>query len=76
MGFRFSEINIEDIEKDKLRLDKNQAPQHSDIPIKNIKENLDIFADFLFTNINSSLKSSSFLSSLKISHVTPLHKKR
>ena len=73
--FRFSEVNIEDIKKDILRLDKNKASQHSDIPIKIIKENLDIFADFLCTNINSSFKSSSFPSCLKMADVTPLHKK-
>ena len=58
--FRFSEVNIEDIKKDILQLDKNKASQHSGIPIKIIKENLDIFADFLCTIINSSFKSSSF----------------
>ena len=73
--FRFSEVNIEDIKKDILKLDKNEASQHSDIPIKIIKENLDIFAGFLCTNINSSFKSSSFPSCLKMADVTPLHKK-
>ena len=73
--FRFSEVNIEDIKKDILKLNKNKASQHSDIPIKIIKENLDIFADFLCRNINSSFKSSSFPSCLKMADVTPLHKK-
>ena len=73
--FYFSEANIEDIKKDILKLDKNNASQHSDIPIKIIKENLDIFAGFLCTNINSSFKSSSFPSCLKMADVTPLHKK-
>ena len=36
---------------------------------------MDIFADFLCTNINSSFKSSSFPSCLKMVDVTPLHKK-
>ena len=73
--FRFSEVNIEDIKKDILKLNKNKASQHSDIPIKIIKENLDIFADFLCRNINSSFKSSSIPSCLKMADVTPLHKK-
>ena len=72
--FRFSEINIEDIKKDILKLDKNKASQHSDIPIKIIKENLDTFAEFLCKSINSSFKSSSFPSCLKMTDVTPLHK--
>ena len=61
--------------KEKLKLDKNKASQHSDTPIKIIKENLDIFTDFLRTRINSSFKSSSFPSCLKMTHMTPLHKK-
>ena len=73
--FRFSEVNIKDIKKDILKLDKNKASQHSDTPIKIIKENLDIFGDFLCTNISSSFKSSSFPSCLKMADVTPLHKK-
>ena len=40
-----------------------------------MKENLDIFADFLCTNISSSFKSSSFPSCLKMADVTPFHKK-
>ena len=73
--FRNSDINIEDIRKDILKSDKNKGSQHSNIPTKIIKENLDIFANFLSTNINSSFKSSSFPSSLKMADVTPLHKK-
>ena len=52
----FSEVNIEDIEKDILKLDQNKTSQHSDIPIKIIKENLDIFANFLCINIQISFK--------------------
>ena len=72
---RFSNVNIEGIKKDILKSHKNKASQHSDIPIKIIKENLDTFADFLCTNISSSFKSSSFPSCLKMAYVTPLHKK-
>ena len=49
--------------------------QHSNIPIKIIKDNLEIFPDFLCTNINSFFKSSSFPSCLKMADVTSLHKK-
>ena len=73
--FPFSKVNIEDIKKDRLKLDKNKASQHSDIPIKITKENLDIFADFLYRKINSSFKASSFPSRLKMTDLTPLHKK-
>ena len=51
-----------------------KASKHSHIHIKIIKENLDIFDDFLWTNINSFLKSSLFPFCLKMADVTPLHK--
>ena len=53
----------------------NKASQSSDIPTKIIKENVDIFAEFLWKSINSSIKSSTFPSCLKLADVTPLHKK-
>ena len=56
----FKFVLIEDIQKDILKQDKSKTSQHSDIPIKIIKESVDIFADFLCTSINSSFKSSLF----------------
>ena len=53
----------------------NKASQSSDIPTKIIEENVDIFAEFLWKSINSSIKSSTFPSCLKLEDVTPLHKK-
>ena len=52
----------------------NKASQSSDIPNKFIKENV-IFAEFLWKSINSSIKSPTFPSCLKLADVTPLHKK-
>ena len=62
--FLFSGVNIEGIKKDMLKLNKNKASQHSDIPLKIIQKNL-----------HSSFKSSSFPSCLKMADVTLLHKK-
>ena len=73
--FHFKEVNIGEVEKEILKLDKTKASQKTDIPTRIIKENIDIFADFLCTSINSAIKSSSFLSSLKLADVTPVHKK-
>ena len=53
----------------------NKASQSSDIPTKIIKENVDIFAEFLWKSINSSIKSSTFSSCLELEDATPLHKK-
>ena len=59
-----------------IRLVKlNKASQYSDIPTKIIKENSDIFSNFIYESINNSIKSSIFPSCLKHADVTPLHKK-
>ena len=58
-----------------LKLDKTKASQKIDITTRTIKEHIVIFAEFLCTNINRAIKSVSFPSSLKLSDVTPLHKK-
>ena len=53
----------------------NKASQSSDIQNKIIKENVDIFAEFLWKSINSSIKSCTFPSCIKSADLTPLHKK-
>ena len=73
--FAFEEIDLESIEKEIHNLKINKTSQSSDIPTKIIRENVDIFAEFLWKIINSSIKSSTFLSCLKSADVTPLHKK-
>lgn len=40
-----------------------------------MKESADIFAEYLYSTINVSLKSSRFLSFLKVAYTTPIHKK-
>ena len=73
--FHFEEVNIEEVEKEILKLDKIKASQKTDIPTRTIKENIDIFADFSYTSRSSAIKSSGFLSSWKLADVTPVHKK-
>ena len=63
-------MNIGEVEKEILKLGKTKASQKTYI----IKENIDIFADFLCTSINNAIKSLSFSSCLK-SDITPMVKK-
>ena len=61
--FRFSEVTIEDIKMNILKLGKNKTSQHSDIPVKIIKENLDIFANFYVQTLaalSNHLRSNLF----------------
>lgn len=76
-AFRFSEAGHDDIKNEILKLNNNNNnnDQVTDIPIKIIKDNVDIFADFLYKNINSALKPFLFPSCLKLADVVHLHKK-
>ena len=48
-----------------LSLDSTKVSQDSDIPRKIIKDNVDIFSDFLLLGFNNSITTSVFQSSLK-----------
>ena len=73
-AFCFRELEKGEIQKEIDKLN-NKASQYSDIPTKIIKSNSDIFSDFLYVSINSSIKSSLFPSCLKTADITPIYKK-
>ena len=73
--FSFREVSFKEIETEISLLKLNKTSQYSDIPTKIIKENSDIFSNFICESINNSIKSSTFPSCLKHADVTPLHKK-
>ena len=56
-------------------LKANKVTQDTDIQTKLIKENSEIFADFIFENLNDSISQSVFPSALKLANITPVHKK-
>ena len=41
-------MNIGEVGKEIFKLDKTKASQNTDIPTRNIKENINIFADFFY----------------------------
>ena len=53
-------------------LKANKATQNTDITTKLIK---DIFADFIFENLNDSISHLVFPLALKLANITPVHKK-
>ena len=53
-----------------------KASLESDIPVKIIKENLDIVSNFVYNNFNNSLLSSNFPSNLKNATKTPIFKNK
>ena len=76
MSFSFSFATKETTLNELRKLNPKKACQESDIPLKIIKENLDIFANFVYNNFNNSLFSSNFPSHLKKATITPIFKKK
>ena len=74
-SFNYLFVDEESILKEIKNLKANKATQNTDIPTKLIKENSDIFADFIFENLNDSISHLVFPSALKLANITPVHKK-
>ena len=56
-------------------LQSNKARENADIPTKLIKDNADIFAEYIFISLNKCIEQSVFPSKLKLANITPVHKK-
>ena len=56
-------------------LDASKAYQNTDVPPKIIKENADIFTDFVHLSINTSINNGDFPSFLEFTNLIPLLKK-
>ena len=72
--FCFNFVSHDDIVKELNKLKTKKASQKTDIPIKIVKENVDIISHFLHHNFNKSLSCSSFPTGMKYADVTPIHK--
>ena len=74
--FSFEQITYEDIHKAiKKKLDCTKASQDTDIPSSIIKENADIFANFLYFSYNKAVSDCEFPTSFKNANVFPICKK-
>ena len=74
-SFSLKAISKINIEKEILNLNVAKVSQDSDIPIKIIKKNSDIFSDILFKEFNKSLEICKYPFCLKMANVTPVYKK-
>ena len=57
-------------------LNAKKAKQENDIPIKLIKENIELFSSVLSRMFNFYIDKASFPNSLKQADITPVHKKK
>ena len=74
LSFSFTEKKKDIVEEIK-NLQVSKAMQHSDTSTKRVEDNPDLFADFIFTNLNYSIAHSTFPTLLKLPNITPEHKK-
>ena len=74
--FNFKFTSHEETEKEINNLKIKKTSQKSDIPLKNIKENVDIISYFLYHNFNNSLSCATFPTSMKYAGVIPTLKKK
>ena len=74
--FSFHHVTKEEIQREILNLDPTKASQANDIPIKIIKENVDIICDIIYNDFNTNLlDKGTFPNSLKTANITPVFKK-
>ena len=73
--FNFKLTSHEETEKEINNLKIKKVSQKSDVPVKIIKENVDIISYFLYHNFNNLLSCATFPTSMKYADVTPIHKK-
>ena len=73
--FKFSNVEKGEILNEIVNLDASTFCQGTDVPTKIIKENADIFPDFIYPEINASIDKNEFPSSLKVADVIRVFRK-
>ena len=70
--FSFRKVTYEEILNEINSLDTSESAQSEDIPLKIIKDNADIFANFILQNFNKCIIDGKFHDQLKKADVSPL----
>ena len=73
--FSFRKVTYEEILIEIGSLDTSKSTQSEDIPFKIIKDNADIFANFILQNFNKCIIDGKFPDQLKKADVSPVFKK-
>ena len=73
--FSFREVTYEEILNEINSLDTSKSTQSEDIPFKIIKDNADIFANFILQSFNKCIIDEKFPDQLKKADVSPIFKK-
>ena len=74
-GFYFCRVNVNDVCKEIKRLKTRKATQVTDIPVKILKENADLFSAYICDFLNETIRSGKFPGILKNGDITAVFKK-
>ena len=75
-SFNFSKVSVDDVLKEVNKLGNRKAIQNTDIPVKILKQNADIFGSYICHFFNICVDKGTFPSVLKHADITPVFKKR
>ena len=77
LKFSFNKVSAEYISKIINNLDTSKASQQDDIPTKILKDNNDLYSNFIAANYNNGLeKGGIFPDQLKHADIKPVYKKK
>ena len=73
--FSFSNVSVADVKKEIRKLDHRKATQNTDIPVRILKQNADIFGNYICDFFNECVGEGAFPSILKNANSTPVFRK-
>ena len=73
--FSFSNVSVAGVKKEIRKLDPKKATQNTDIPVRILKQNSDIFGNYICEFFNESIDKGVFPSILKNAKTTLIFKK-
>ena len=73
--FFFTSVDKDVILREISCLDSTKACQETDVPVRIIKDNSDIFSEVLCSSLNASIMKGEFPSLLKYANIIPVYKK-
>ena len=74
-SFNFQTIKRDDVLKQNQSLDISKTSRNGDVPTKIIKENAELFTDFIHLVLSETVISRNFPSCLKWTDLSPIFKK-
>ena len=74
--FSFSNVSVADVKKEIRKLDPRKATQNTDLPVRILKQNSDIFGNYIRDFFHECVDKGVFPSILKNANITHLFFKK